>query len=76
MKIRTLSIFAAAAIVSLAACGGGDEAGDTGDTDTTTVAPAPLPAPLPPATGDTMGTDTGMAGMDTMTHDTMTKDSM
>ena len=71
MKIRTLSIFAAAAIVSLAACGGGDEAADTGETggDTATVAPAPMPAPLPPPMGgDTMG-------MDTMTHDTMGGDT-
>ena len=66
MKIRTLSIFATAAVVALTACGGGDEAesGDTGG-DTATVAPAPMPAPLPAP----MPMDT--TGMDTMSHDTM-----
>lgn len=77
MKARTLSVFAAAALVSLAACGGGDEGeGAAGDTtavetaapvappavDTSMVAPpAPMDTTAGAMGGDTMGADTTKA---------------
>ena len=75
MKLRTLSIFATALVVSLAACGGGDEPAAEG-TDTTTVSAdtglLPPPAPVtpdtlvPPAGTDTTApTDSTAAGTDT-----------
>jgi hypothetical protein len=71
MKLRTLSIFAAAAIVSLAACGG-DEGDDTGgDTTAVTVDTGmalPPPAPMTPDTTMAPPVDTTM--MDTTAADT------
>jgi len=73
MKARTLSLFALAAIVSLAACGGDDEGeGTTGDTtavetavpvappavDTSMVAPMDTTAMPADTTGGAMGADT------------------
>jgi len=82
MKARTLTVFAAAALVSLAACGGGDEGeGTTGDTTAVeTAAPvappavdtsmvAPVPAPMD-TTGGAMGDTAGAMGTDTTGGDT------
>lgn len=66
MKARMLTVFAAAALVSLAACGGGDEGeGTTGDTTAVETA-----APVAPPAVDTsmvapttpMDTTGGMGG--------------
>ena len=77
MKARVLAIFGAAAIVSLVACGGGDDAdevdADATVVDTTTPVVTPPPAPVTPDTTGMGGmTDTtGMGGMtDTTGADT------
>lgn len=64
MKLRTLSVFAAAAIVSLAACGGGDDDVE-GDDSLGVAVDTGMPAPPPPP-------DTMMAPpMDSMPMDTI-----
>jgi len=75
MQHSTLTVIAAAAL-ALAACG---KSGQTaGGADTTAVQAAPVTAPAVPPSAPT-GADSAMAGhnmgSDTMTHDTMKKDS-
>jgi hypothetical protein len=73
MYLRTL---AAAAALALAACGTSGQ--KEGGADTTAVQAAPVTAPATPPSAPT-GADSAMAGhnmgSDTMTHDTMKKDS-
>ncbi|HEX6748556.1 MAG TPA: hypothetical protein VF092_14760 [Longimicrobium sp.] len=82
MKLR-VPVTAAACALALGACGNSGQ-NDTG-ADTTAVGnavpappPAPVTAPATPPSAPT-GADTAMAGhnmgSDTMTHDTMKKDS-
>jgi hypothetical protein len=75
MQHRTLAALAAAAL-ALAACG--DSGQTEGGADTTAVQPAPVTAPATPPMAP-MGADSAMAGhnmgSDTMSHDTMKKDS-
>jgi len=82
MKLRAIPVFAAAAMLSLAACGGsGEGEAETGDTTAVENAvPVAPPAMGPDTMAPAMGADTGMAGMshDTMSgmsHDTMATDS-
>ena len=82
MKFRAIPVFAAAAMLSLAACGGSGEgeAGTTGDTTAVENAVPVAPPAMGPDTMAPMGTDTAMAGMSHdsmpgMSHDTMAKDS-
>ena len=65
LKNRFFSIFAVAAMVSLAACGGGEEASEATVEETTPAADATAPAmePAAPVTTDTMA----MGTMDTTT---------
>jgi hypothetical protein len=75
MTHRTLAALAGAAL-ALAACGtSGQKAGGA---DTTAVQAAPVTAPAVPPSAPT-GADSEMAGhnmgSDTLTHDTMKKDS-
>lgn len=74
LKNRFFSIFAVAGLVSLAACGGGDEAGEATVEETTPAVDATAPAiePAAPVTTDTMGmapatTDTMAMGATTDT---------
>ena len=72
MKSRTLAALA----LALAACGTSGQ--KDGGADTTAVQAAPVTAPATPPSAPT-GADSAMAGhnmgSDTMTHDTMKKDS-
>ncbi|HVG46078.1 MAG TPA: hypothetical protein VM890_15150 [Longimicrobium sp.] len=74
MRSRTLAVYAAA--LALAACGTSGQ--KEGGADTTAVQAAPVTAPAVPPSAPT-GADSAMAGhnmgSDTMTHDTMKKDS-
>lgn len=75
MKLRTLSIFAAAAIVSLTACGG-DDAAETGDDTTGVAVDSPMAVPPAPITPDTtMAPLPAPATGDTVTGDTVTGDT-
>jgi hypothetical protein len=75
MKLRSLSTAAVLAL-ALAACGRSGQ--KPGGADTTAVQPAPVTAPAVPPSAPT-GADSQMAGhnlgSDTMTHDSMKKDS-
>jgi len=72
MRFRTLAALA----LALAACGTSGQ--KEGGADTTAVQSAPVTAPAVPPSAPT-GADSAMAGhnmgSDTMTHDTMKKDS-
>ena len=63
-----------AALVSLAACGGGDEAADGALTDTgASTLPAPAPAPAPPPATDSLADPTRPDRLaDTTRRDTTT----
>lgn len=71
LKNRFFSIFAVAAMVSLAACGGGEEASEATVEETTPAADATAPAmePAAPVTTDTMAM--APATTDTMAMGTM-----
>jgi hypothetical protein len=75
MTHRTLAALTAAAL-ALAACGKSGQ--NEGGADTTAVPVAPVTAPATPPSAPT-GADSAMAGhnmgSDTMTHDSMKKDS-
>jgi hypothetical protein len=75
MTYRTFAALAAAAL-ALAACGTSGQ--KEGGADTTAVQVAPVTAPATPPSAPT-GADSAMAGhnmgSDTMTHDSMKKDS-
>jgi hypothetical protein len=78
LKNRYLSIFAVAALVGLAACGGGDDAAEGEATTEATPAAdatAPVAEPAAPVTVDSMGATTApapMTGSDTTAATTTT----
>jgi len=64
MKLRTLSVFAAAAIVSLAACGGDDDVDGDDSTAVAVDTSMAMPAPMPVDTNMAPPMDSAMMPID------------